>query len=216
MLTEKGQVKLIDFGVSSNLFATMERRNTSVGTPYWMAPEVIACEQQFDQSYDSRCDVWSIGITAIELAEGNPPLSDIHPMRALFQIPRNSPPNLCKPEVYSSNLSDFISQCLVKDIGKRPFSRLLIKHRLLDDVDAIANKIRQELSIEIQRQRSNGRGWQTTKHGNLKSNHKSKPEMYLDDLGKKFPCFINLPLNNILNLLKPLWKFYRRKLFLNY
>lgn len=56
-----------------------------------MAPEVIACEQQLDQSYDSRCDVWSIGITAIELAEGDPPLSDIHPMRALFQIPRNPP-----------------------------------------------------------------------------------------------------------------------------
>lgn len=94
LLTEDGYVKLVDFGVSSHLAATMARRNTSVGTPYWMAPEVIACEQQIDHSYDARCDVWSIGITAIELAEGDPPLSNIHPMRALFQIPRN-PPRKC-------------------------------------------------------------------------------------------------------------------------
>ncbi|KAE8752070.1 hypothetical protein FOCC_FOCC001232, partial [Frankliniella occidentalis] len=92
LLTEEGNVKLVDFGVSSHLQATLGRRNTSVGTPYWMAPEVIACEQQLDSSYDCRCDVWSVGITAIELAEGEPPLSDLHPMRALFQIPRNPPP----------------------------------------------------------------------------------------------------------------------------
>lgn len=97
MLTDEANVKLVDFGVSSHLAATMARRNTSVGTPYWMAPEVIACEQQLDQSYDSRCDVWSIGITAIELAEGDPPLSDIHPMRALFQIPRNPPREWKRP-----------------------------------------------------------------------------------------------------------------------
>lgn len=70
LLTEQGNVKLVDFGVSSHLAATLARRNTSVGTPFWMSPEVIACEQQLDQSYDSRCDVWSLGITAIELAEG--------------------------------------------------------------------------------------------------------------------------------------------------
>ena len=71
LLTEQGNVKLVDFGVSSHLAATLARRNTSVGTPFWMSPEVIACEQQLDQSYDSRCDVWSLGITAIELSEGD-------------------------------------------------------------------------------------------------------------------------------------------------
>lgn len=80
---------MISITIQTNSYACII--NYGTGTPYWMAPEVIACEQQLDQSYDSRCDVWSIGITAIELAEGDPPLSDIHPMRALFQIPRNPP-----------------------------------------------------------------------------------------------------------------------------
>lgn len=189
MLTEQGHVKLVDFGVSSHLAATMARRNTSVGTPYWMAPEVIACEQQLDQSYDSRCDVWSIGITAIELAEGDPPLSDIHPMRALFQIPRNPPPSLIKPDAYSPQLNDFISDCLVKDLEQRPFSKEIIKHPALKAVAMQAEKVRAELSAEIARQRINGRNFRqaeaTTKHGKLKSDRKSKPQkMYMDDLGK--------------------------------
>ncbi|KAK6299813.1 hypothetical protein J4Q44_G00298460 [Coregonus suidteri] len=89
LLTTQGGVKLVDFGVSAQLTNTRLRRNTSVGTPFWMAPEVIACEQQLDSTYDARCDVWSLGITAIELGDGDPPLSDLHPMRALFKIPRS-------------------------------------------------------------------------------------------------------------------------------
>ncbi|KAG4070138.1 hypothetical protein HA402_013381 [Bradysia odoriphaga] len=187
LLTEQGHVKLVDFGVSSHLAATMARRNTSVGTPYWMSPEVIACEQQLDQSYDSRCDVWSIGITAIELAEGDPPLSDIHPMRALFQIPRNPPPNLSRPDAFSPELSSFIAECLVKDFEQRPFSKDLLKHPFLTLVTSQVERIRAELSVEIQRQRKNGRCFRqaeaTTKHGKLKSDRKSKPQrMYMDDL----------------------------------
>ncbi|XP_068101656.1 myosin-IIIb isoform X8 [Hyperolius riggenbachi] len=88
LLTTEGGVKLVDFGVSAQLTSARLRRNTSVGTPFWMAPEVIACEQQYDYSYDVRCDVWSLGITAIELADGDPPLSSMHPVKALFKIPR--------------------------------------------------------------------------------------------------------------------------------
>ncbi|MEQ2262263.1 hypothetical protein XENORESO_003588, partial [Xenotaenia resolanae] len=88
LLTTKGGVKLVDFGVSAQLTSARLRRNTSVGTPFWMAPEVIACEQQYDSSYDARCDVWSLGITAIELADGDPPLAEMHPVKALFKIPR--------------------------------------------------------------------------------------------------------------------------------
>lgn len=185
LLTEHGHVKLVDFGVSSHLAATMARRNTSVGTPYWMAPEVIACEQQLDQSYDSRCDVWSVGITAIELAEGDPPLSDIHPMRALFQIPRNPPPTLHKPDAFSAQLGAFIGECLVKDMEARPCARDLLRLPLLAQV--CADEARHQLREEIQRQRSGARSVRlaeaTTKHGKLKSDRKSKPQkMYMDDL----------------------------------
>uniref|UniRef100_A0A673NJ23 Myosin-IIIb-like n=1 Tax=Sinocyclocheilus rhinocerous TaxID=307959 RepID=A0A673NJ23_9TELE len=89
LLTTDGGVKLVDFGVSAQLTSARLRRNTSVGTPFWMAPEVIACEQQYDYSYDARCDVWSLGITAIELADGDPPLAEMHPVKALFKIPRD-------------------------------------------------------------------------------------------------------------------------------
>ncbi|KAL0100752.1 hypothetical protein PUN28_019257 [Cardiocondyla obscurior] len=187
LLTEEARVKLVDFGVSSHLAATLARKNTSVGTPYWMAPEVIACEQQLDSSYDSRCDVWSIGITAIELAEGDPPLSELHPMRALFQIPRNPPPSLKNPDVHTTDLTDFIAECLVKDLEHRPFASELREHPLLTKVEPIAEKIRERLREEICRQRAEGRVHRqpevTTKHGKLKTDRKTRPEkMYMDDL----------------------------------
>lgn len=187
LLTESAEVKLVDFGVSSHLAATLARRNTSVGTPYWMAPEVIACEQQLDQSYDSRCDIWSVGITAIELAEGEPPLCELHPMRALFQIPRNPPPRLARPEYFSPLLSDFVSVCLVKDMEQRPFARELLCHPYLQNVVMYEDKVKRELKVEILRQKNEGRVTRqaevTTKHGKLKSDRKSKPQkIYVDDL----------------------------------
>ncbi|XP_017761248.1 PREDICTED: myosin-IIIb-like isoform X2 [Eufriesea mexicana] len=187
LLTDDAHVKLVDFGVSSHLVATLARKNTSVGTPYWMAPEVIACEQQLDSSYDSRCDVWSVGITAIELAEGDPPLSELHPMRALFQIPRNPPPSLKNPDIHSPELMDFITECLVKDLEHRPFASELKEHPLLMNVESSAEKIRLDLQEEIRRQKTDGRVHRqpevTTKHGKLKTDRKARPEkMYMDDL----------------------------------
>lgn len=81
-------LSLVDFGVSAQLDRTIGRRNTFIGTPYWMAPEVIACDENPDATYDNRSDLWSLGITALEMAESQPPLCDLHPMRALFLIPR--------------------------------------------------------------------------------------------------------------------------------
>uniref|UniRef100_H3A0U5 Myosin IIIA n=1 Tax=Latimeria chalumnae TaxID=7897 RepID=H3A0U5_LATCH len=115
LLTTDGGIKLVDFGVSAQLTNTRLRRNTSVGTPFWMAPEVIACEQQLDSTYDARCDIWSLGITAIELGDGDPPLADLHPMRALFKIPRNPPPTLRQPELWSAELNDFINKKCCKE-----------------------------------------------------------------------------------------------------
>ncbi|CAL8313317.1 unnamed protein product [Merluccius merluccius] len=134
LLTTHGGVKLVDFGVSAQLTNTRLRRNTSVGTPFWMAPEVIACEQQLDTTYDARCDVWSLGITAIELGDGDPPLSDLHPMRALFKIPRNPPPSLHQPELWTDDFNNFICKCLIKDFELRPTVLDLLQHVFLQQI----------------------------------------------------------------------------------
>ncbi|XP_049628835.1 myosin-IIIb [Suncus etruscus] len=133
LLTTEGEVKLVDFGVSAQLTSTRLRRNTSVGTPFWMAPEVIACEQQYDSSYDARCDVWSLGITAIELGDGDPPLFDMHPVKTLFKIPRNPPPTLLHPEKWSEEFNHFISQCLIKDFENRPSVTHLLEHPFIKE-----------------------------------------------------------------------------------
>ncbi|XP_008586019.1 PREDICTED: myosin-IIIa, partial [Galeopterus variegatus] len=121
--------------VSAQLTNTRHHRNTSVGTPFWMAPEVIACEQQLDTTYDARCDTWSLGITAIELGDGDPPLADLHPMRALFKIPRNPPPKLRQPELWSAEFNDFISKCLTKDYENRPTVSDLLQHKFITQIE---------------------------------------------------------------------------------
>ncbi|NXN12162.1 MYO3A protein, partial [Indicator maculatus] len=145
LLTTEGGVKLVDFGVSAQLTSTRLRRNTSVGTPFWMAPEVIACEQQLDSSYDARCDAWSLGITAIELGDGDPPLADLHPMRALFKIPRNPPPTLQQPELWSPEFNDFISKCLTKDYEKRPTVSSLLQHDFIKQVEGKESVLQKQL-----------------------------------------------------------------------
>ncbi|XP_067853396.1 mitogen-activated protein kinase kinase kinase kinase 4 isoform X2 [Heptranchias perlo] len=132
LLTENAEVKLVDFGVSAQLDRTMEKRNTFIGTPYWMAPEVIACDENADSTYDYRSDLWSLGITAIEMAEGAPPLCDMHPMRALFLIPRNSPPKL-KSKKWSKKFINFVESCLVKNYLHRPSTEILLKHSFIRD-----------------------------------------------------------------------------------
>ncbi|NXN45843.1 MYO3A protein, partial [Rhinoptilus africanus] len=145
LLTTEGGVKLVDFGVSAQLTSTRLRRNTSVGTPFWMAPEVIACEQQLDSSYDARCDAWSLGITAIELGDGDPPLADLHPMRALFKIPRNPPPTLQQPELWSPEFNDFIKKCLTKDYEKRPTVSSLLQHDFIKQIEGKENTLQRQL-----------------------------------------------------------------------
>ncbi|NXO81056.1 MYO3A protein, partial [Sitta europaea] len=145
LLTTEGGVKLVDFGVSAQLTSTRLRRNTSVGTPFWMAPEVIACEQQLDSSYDARCDAWSLGITAIELGDGDPPLADLHPMRALFKIPRNPPPTLQQPELWSPEFNDFINKCLTKDYEKRPTVSTLLQHDFIKQIEGKENVLQRQL-----------------------------------------------------------------------
>ncbi|XP_049340081.1 mitogen-activated protein kinase kinase kinase kinase 4 isoform X3 [Astyanax mexicanus] len=134
LLTENAEVKLVDFGVSAQLDRTVGRRNTFIGTPYWMAPEVIACDENPEATYDYRSDIWSLGITALEMAEGAPPLCDMHPMRALFLIPRNPPPKL-KSRKWCKKLVRFVESCLVKNYLQRPDTERLLLHPFIKDLN---------------------------------------------------------------------------------
>nr|XP_045224657.1 mitogen-activated protein kinase kinase kinase kinase 4 isoform X31 [Macaca fascicularis] len=151
LLTENAEVKLVDFGVSAQLDRTVGRRNTFIGTPYWMAPEVIACDENPDATYDYRSDLWSCGITAIEMAEGAPPLCDMHPMRALFLIPRNPPPRL-KSKKWSKKFFSFIEGCLVKNYTQRPSTEQLLKHPFIRD-QPNERQVRIQLKDHIDRTR---------------------------------------------------------------
>jgi len=121
LMTANGDCKLADFGVSAELTNTMSKRKTVIGTPYWMAPEVL---QSAD--YDGKADIWSLAITAIELGAGEPPHASIHPMRAIFIIPNSEPPTMPDPSKWSAAFNDFLKVCLVKNPANRPSAKTLL------------------------------------------------------------------------------------------
>jgi serine/threonine protein kinase len=127
LLTDAGDVKLADFGVSAQITQTLGKRKSFIGTPYWMAPEVAAVERK--GGYDVKCDVWAVGITAMEMAELQPPMFDLHPMRALFLMSQRAfkPPKL-KDRKWSKEFNDFIKQSLTKSPRSRPTADKLLMH----------------------------------------------------------------------------------------
>lgn len=155
LLTDAGAVKLADFGVSGEISLTKSNRNTVVGTPYWMAPEVI---QRSLKGYGTKADIWSTGITTIELVTGHPPYASMDPMKALFEIPKRKPPVL-EGRRYSANIKDFVRYCLVKSPNQRPSASTLLHHQFITtcpDIDMralVCEKKTREESLPDTRQR---------------------------------------------------------------
>ncbi|KAL5039925.1 hypothetical protein BDV3_002361 [Batrachochytrium dendrobatidis] len=131
LLMDNGGVKLADFGVSGQITATITKKNTFVGTPYWMAPEVI-----LRSAYNAKADIWSLGITAWELAHGLPPYANIHPMRVLFMIPKNNPPVL--DDKFSQPFKSFMAACLTARPKDRPTAEALLSHEFFTNQPSIS------------------------------------------------------------------------------
>ncbi|XP_058806140.1 mitogen-activated protein kinase kinase kinase kinase 5-like isoform X9 [Phymastichus coffea] len=149
LLTESGDVKLADFGVSAQITATINKRKSFIGTPYWMAPEVAAVERK--GGYNQLCDIWAIGITAIELAELQPPMFDLHPMRALFLMSKSGfkPPTLKDRDKWSPTFHNFVKIALTKNPKKRPTADKLLQHAFFQ------SEMSKRLAVELLEKVSN-------------------------------------------------------------
>uniref|UniRef100_A0A7N6FC58 non-specific serine/threonine protein kinase n=1 Tax=Anabas testudineus TaxID=64144 RepID=A0A7N6FC58_ANATE len=146
LLTLDGDVKLADFGVSARNTKTLQRRDSFIGTPYWMAPEVVMCETSKDRPYDYKADIWSLGVTLIELAQIEPPNHEMNPMRVLLKIAKSDPPTLMQPSRWSPEFNDFLKRCLDKNVDSRWSATQLLQHSFVSSVTD--NKPLRELIAE--------------------------------------------------------------------
>uniref|UniRef100_A0A8C1NU52 non-specific serine/threonine protein kinase n=1 Tax=Cyprinus carpio TaxID=7962 RepID=A0A8C1NU52_CYPCA len=134
LLTLDGDVKLADFGVSAKNTKTIQRRDSFIGTPYWMAPEVVMCETSKDRPYDYKADIWSLGVTLIELAQIEPPNHEMNPMRVLLKIAKSDPPTLQQPSKWSPEFNDFLKHALDKNVDNRWSTAQLLQHPFVSSV----------------------------------------------------------------------------------
>ncbi|KAM5169912.1 serine/threonine-protein kinase 10 [Mantella aurantiaca] len=146
LLTQDGDIKLADFGVSAKNVKTLQRRDSFIGTPYWMAPEVVMCETMKDAPYDHKADIWSLGITLIEMAQIEPPHHELNPMRVLLKIAKSEPPTLAAPSKWSLEFRDFLKKALDKNPETRPSSAQLLEHPFLNR--GINNRVLRDLVAE--------------------------------------------------------------------
>ncbi|XP_074502175.1 STE20-like serine/threonine-protein kinase isoform X2 [Sebastes fasciatus] len=134
LLSLNGEVKLADFGVSAKNTKTLQRRDSFIGTPYWMAPEVVMCETSKDRPYDYKADIWSLGVTLIELAQVEPPNHEMNPMRVLLKIAKSEPPTLMHPSRWSPEFNDFLRKALDKNVDNRCGTWQLLQHPFVTSV----------------------------------------------------------------------------------
>ncbi|XP_040006720.1 serine/threonine-protein kinase 10 [Xiphias gladius] len=146
LLMLDGDIKLADFGVSAKNTKTLQRRDSFIGTPYWMAPEVVMCETMKDAPYDYKADIWSLGITLIELAQIEPPHHELNPMRVLLKIAKSEPPTLEQPHKWSQEFKDFLKKALDKNPETRPMAAQLMEHPFVRSVTS--NRPLRELVAE--------------------------------------------------------------------
>ncbi|ETE73851.1 Serine/threonine-protein kinase 10, partial [Ophiophagus hannah] len=146
LLTLDGDIKLADFGVSAKNMKTVQKRDSFIGTPYWMAPEVVMCETMKDTPYDYKADIWSLGITLIEMAQIEPPHHELNPMRVLLKIAKSDPPTLNYPSKWSPAFRDFLKTALDKNPETRPTATQLLEHPFVSKITT--NKALRELVAE--------------------------------------------------------------------
>ncbi|KAF7663941.1 hypothetical protein LDENG_00195700 [Lucifuga dentata] len=162
LLMLDGDIKLADFGVSAKNTKTLQRRDSFIGTPYWMAPEVVMCETMKDAPYDYKADIWSLGITLIELAQIEPPHHELNPMRVLLKIAKSEPPTLDYPHKWSQEFRDFLKKALDKNPESRPTAAQLIKHPFVSSITSnrplmeLVAEAKAEVMEEIEDNREEG------------------------------------------------------------
>ncbi|XP_021570904.1 serine/threonine-protein kinase 10, partial [Carlito syrichta] len=146
LMTLEGDIRLADFGVSAKNLKTLQKRDSFIGTPYWMAPEVVMCETMKDTPYDYKADIWSLGITMIEMAQIEPPHHELNPMRVLLKIAKSDAPTLLTPSKWSVEFRDFLKVALDKNPETRPTAAQLLEHPFVSSITS--NKALRELVAE--------------------------------------------------------------------
>ncbi|XP_048052224.1 STE20-like kinase b [Megalobrama amblycephala] len=179
LLTLDGDVKLADFGVSAKNTKTIQRRDSFIGTPYWMAPEVVMCETSKDRPYDYKADIWSLGVTLIELAQIEPPNHEMNPMRVLLKIAKVDPPTLQQPSKWSLEFSDFLKHALDKNVDNRWSTAQLLQHPFVSSVTdnrplrELIAEAKAEVTEEIEEMKEEEE--EEDHEGNLLPGHKRAP-----------------------------------------